>query len=266
MTMKFSRTDIASQERCLWMTAGVVSYKLCPFNYNCEHCSFDKGIRHSYTKDNISLAKLEIDKQANLSNEFNDTDSFFTFSAPDVQDEYNFHLNHVWARPLDDQKWEIGIDKLLSYVLPPPISININKDNRHIQQNEIFGKIVTDVGTICLVAPISGTVVSQNPDIGTHPQLLQEDPLGKGWLAQIECKDDSTELTEAYSGFEAKRFMQKEIGHLSHVLKNHGIETNKVDGTLPDGGKPIEYLHQIFPVKYCVVLSRVLAAQGNASL
>ena len=31
--------------KCVWMESGVVSYKLCPFQYNCEACPFDQALR-----------------------------------------------------------------------------------------------------------------------------------------------------------------------------------------------------------------------------
>ena len=30
---------------CIWMTAGVISYKLCPLNFNCEECEFDAAMQ-----------------------------------------------------------------------------------------------------------------------------------------------------------------------------------------------------------------------------
>ena len=33
------------ENRCIWMTAGVISFKLCPLEYDCEHCEFDKAMR-----------------------------------------------------------------------------------------------------------------------------------------------------------------------------------------------------------------------------
>ncbi len=30
---------------CIWMTAGVISYKLCPLNFNCEACEFDAAMQ-----------------------------------------------------------------------------------------------------------------------------------------------------------------------------------------------------------------------------
>ncbi len=37
--------------RCVWMTAGVVNYKLCDLNFNCEFCEFHQvmqGLAHAH--------------------------------------------------------------------------------------------------------------------------------------------------------------------------------------------------------------------------
>jgi hypothetical protein len=32
-------------DKCVWMASGVVTYKLCDFEYNCELCPFDQVLR-----------------------------------------------------------------------------------------------------------------------------------------------------------------------------------------------------------------------------
>jgi hypothetical protein len=32
-------------DKCVWMASGVVTYKLCEFEYNCEACPFDQALR-----------------------------------------------------------------------------------------------------------------------------------------------------------------------------------------------------------------------------
>ena len=32
-------------DKCVWMESGVVSYKLCDFEYKCESCPFDQALR-----------------------------------------------------------------------------------------------------------------------------------------------------------------------------------------------------------------------------
>lgn len=36
-------------QKCLWMDLGVVSYKLCDLEYDCEACPFDRAIREKIT-------------------------------------------------------------------------------------------------------------------------------------------------------------------------------------------------------------------------
>ena len=41
-----------SDLKCVWMSAGLVKYKLCDQGFNCEHCEFHhamQGIEHSGT-------------------------------------------------------------------------------------------------------------------------------------------------------------------------------------------------------------------------
>lgn len=41
--------QIVDQNWCIWMTAGVISHKICPLNYDCERCEFDHVMRHKQT-------------------------------------------------------------------------------------------------------------------------------------------------------------------------------------------------------------------------
>jgi hypothetical protein len=51
-----------TQERCIWMTAGVISFKLCPTNYDCEYCDFDKVMRHQFKNKDLSLNKPRVNR------------------------------------------------------------------------------------------------------------------------------------------------------------------------------------------------------------
>ncbi|MBT4365761.1 MAG: hypothetical protein HOD17_14875, partial [Desulfobacteraceae bacterium] len=44
------------KKKCVWMEAGVVSYKLCDNNFDCTTCSYDHGMD----------AKVARQKEANL--------------------------------------------------------------------------------------------------------------------------------------------------------------------------------------------------------
>ena len=46
ITKQESRTDNQLELKfCVWMMAGVISFKLCPIDYDCERCDFDRVLR-----------------------------------------------------------------------------------------------------------------------------------------------------------------------------------------------------------------------------
>ena len=265
MTDQFNTKQPASQDRCIWMTAGVVSYKLCPYHYDCEHCDFDQAMQLQFKGRELPVQKTSTAHQSNENVTPSDTDSLFTFSVGSLPEDFYFHIAHVWVCARDNHEWVIGIDQLLSYILPPSIGFELYGNKNGVATNEVFCKIVTTAGTLFLTTPLSGAILLSNPDLASHPELLQEDPLGDGWLARIRWSQNRVELKAFYSGPEAERFLNEEACHLRHVLKYQGIEVGSVGQTLADGGSDIQYLHQILPAKSCLKLSRVLTAFGKVN-
>ncbi len=57
-------------------------------------------------------------------------------------------------------------------------------------------------------SPVSGTVTQVNPELGDHPELLNTDPYGAGWLVKVTL-DDAGELAglmeaDAYAKYVAE--------------------------------------------------------------
>jgi glycine cleavage system H protein len=52
-----------------------------------------------------------------------------------------------------------------------------------------LAEIETVKANVSLVSPISGTVVEINPDLDLSPEIINQEPYGKGWLATVEPAD-----------------------------------------------------------------------------
>jgi hypothetical protein len=50
-------------DKCVWMESGVVSYKLCDFEYNCEACPFDRALREGAPSVSLRSAKEESERR-----------------------------------------------------------------------------------------------------------------------------------------------------------------------------------------------------------
>ncbi len=271
-TSKKIKADSAdAQNRCIWMTAGVISFKLCPFNFDCEHCDFDKAMRSHVRSEKIRAkvkrhrAKTQVKSKAvaRASPDSEKTVLFFTFSVGKLEKRVCLHPAHLWALQIEAQKWKVGADKLLAYILPPPAKFEWYDLNKNVSQDQVFGRIVTQAGSVPLTIPLSGRLIQTNPKLTQHPELVQQDPYGEGWLATIEWSQKHSELEKFYTGFAGRRFLEEEAQHLKFLLKHRGIEVDQIGDTLRDGGVDIKYLHQVLPAELCLKLAGELIVTGK---
>ena len=55
-----------------------------------------------------------------------------------------------------------------------------------------LGEVESTKSVSDIYAPVSGTVVEVNSELGDAPQRLNEDPYGEGWICVIEPTDGAS--------------------------------------------------------------------------
>jgi glycine cleavage system H protein len=105
-------------------------------------------------------------------------------------DGLRYHPEHDWAR-IEDTEATFGItwyaqDALgeLVFYEPPEVGTQVTKDTSYAEIESV--KAVSDV-----YAPLSGEIVATNDAIGEHPEVVNEDPYGDGWLVRVRLSDPS---------------------------------------------------------------------------
>jgi glycine cleavage system H protein len=105
-------------------------------------------------------------------------------------DELRYHPEHDWAR-VEGEEATFGVtwyaqDALGEVVFyePPELGSQATKDAAYAEVESV--KAVSDV-----YAPLSGEIVAVNEAVGDRPELINEDPYGKGWLVRVKLSDPS---------------------------------------------------------------------------
>lgn len=105
-------------------------------------------------------------------------------------DELQYHAEHDWAR-IDDETATFGItwfaqDALGEVVFyePPEVGAEVTKDRPYAEVESV--KAVSDV-----FAPLSGEVIEANDDVAEKPEIINDEPYGKGWLVKVRMADPS---------------------------------------------------------------------------
>jgi glycine cleavage system H protein len=258
----------AARNRCIWMTAGVISFKLCPLDYDCDDCDF-----HRVMRSQMRSSKSRHDPHGQASEEWVPSSSpvggnklpLFTFSPTWTDERLKLHPSHLWVQQAGSRNWRVGVDGLLAYILPPPEKVEWHNPDPDEAEDRVQIKVLTGPGEILLTAPLSGSLIQGNPELARRPGLLQQDPCGKGWLVAIDCSPRPSELERLYARAAGKRFLEEEAQHLRLLLKHRGIQVDQIGETLPDGGLQIRYLHQILPGRVCLKLALELIASSKQS-
>ena len=70
------------------------------------------------------------------------------------------------------------------------VYIDIDSIGNDLDGNEIFGTVEAVKTVSDLFMPIKGKVLEINSDIESTPEIVNEDPYGKGWIIKIEIPED----------------------------------------------------------------------------
>jgi glycine cleavage system H protein len=123
-------------------------------------------------------------------------------------DDLKYHKEHTWIR-LSGKKVTIGITDYAQEALGDIVFIDLPEGDTEIEANGEIGEIESTKATSSIISPVSGRVIKVNDDLTETPELVNDDPYGKGWIAVIEI-DDAAELDDLMDSSEYAKFVEEE--------------------------------------------------------
>lgn len=220
---------------CVWMTAGVVAYKVCDRGYDCGHCPLDAGL----CGREIGSAGPAEDRPA----------------APDGLDfpqDRLYHPSHTWALQLGRSRVRIGVDAFAARLLAGSSSIVLPAEGTVLQQGRVSFWIADEGRLLPLVSAVSGRVLARNQRVQGAPGLVAASPYEEGWLLEVDCPRWAAEYPRlvdaprqrALSRRQAESFRRR----VARFVEQAGHE---IGPTLADGGEPLSDARRILgPARY----------------
>ncbi|MDH5782912.1 MAG: glycine cleavage system protein GcvH [Candidatus Bathyarchaeota archaeon] len=98
-----------------------------------------------------------------------------------------------WVR-IENGKAKMGITDYAQKQLREIVFAELPSVGGTITQNEPFGSVESVKAVSDLIAPLSGTIGQVNEEVTSKPELLNEDPFGKGWLLVVAPGNLDAEL------------------------------------------------------------------------
>ncbi len=105
--------------------------------------------------------------------------------------ELKYTKEHEWLRNNGDGTATVGITEFAQTELGDIVFVELNDTGESYDQDDVFGTIEAVKTVSDLFMPVSGEVIEVNEDLADNPEIVNEDPYGKGWLVKIKFSDAS---------------------------------------------------------------------------
>ena len=118
--------------------------------------------------------------------------------------ELKYTADHEWVR-INGNEAVIGITDFAQSELGEIVYVDVDTQGEKIERNEVFGSIEAVKTVSDLMMPMTGEVLEVNEELEDAPELVNEDPYGKGWIIKIAIENpaEADELLDA-AGYQEK--------------------------------------------------------------
>lgn len=96
--------------------------------------------------------------------------------------------SHEWVKE-EGERVTIGLTDYAQSQLKDIVYVDLPEIGSEFKKGESMG-VVESVKTVAdIFSPVTGKVIEKNLDLKEHPEWVNTDPYGKGWLLRMELKE-----------------------------------------------------------------------------
>lgn len=108
-----------------------------------------------------------------------------------VPDDLRYTQDHEWVR-LEGDRLRVGITDYAQDALGDVVFVSLPEPGTAVEAGGSFSEVESTKSVSDVYAPVTGTIVEVNAELGDAPQRLNDDPYGEGWICVMEVTDRST--------------------------------------------------------------------------
>ena len=105
---------------------------------------------------------------------------------------FRFTKEHEWIST-DRAAFRVGITEYAQHELGDVVYVELPPPGKVVSKSAPIANIESVKAVSDVYSPLSGTVGEINGKLGEHPELVNQDPYGEGWLFTLQI-GDPTEL------------------------------------------------------------------------
>lgn len=108
--------------------------------------------------------------------------------ATKIPENLRYTKDHEWVSLAGDRA-RIGITDYAQEALTDVVYVELPEVGEEFAEHDSMGVVESVKSVSDIFAPLAGKVVAVNSDLDESPELLNQDPYGKGWFCEMEIAD-----------------------------------------------------------------------------
>ncbi|MBI5538511.1 MAG: glycine cleavage system protein H [Bacteroidia bacterium] len=183
-----------------------------------------------------------LNKQKSISKKIKKVLGILSFDILKIPQGVFHNNNHTWAFLEKNGDASVGLDDFLLHTTGEVKLRTLKIPGETINKGDLITEIIKGDKLLSVASPISGVVIKTNVQLIESPELLNQDPYGKGWIFKIKPSKWKEESRYFYLSDEASRWSKMEIQRFKDFLAQIGQKYSDEPSLaiLQDGGELID--------------------------
>lgn len=98
---------------------------------------------------------------------------------------------HEWVK-LEGDAAVVGISHFAQEQLGDVVFVELPAVGKHVAKDGAMGNIESVKAVSEVFAPVAGSVTAVNTELEAHPELVNQEPYGAGWLVRLHVAPGAT--------------------------------------------------------------------------
>ncbi len=110
--------------------------------------------------------------------------------------DLKYSKSHEWVR-IEGDEAVIGITQFAQDALGDLTYADTLAEGEELSIDGECGSLESVKAASDLYSPVAGTITAVNGELADHPEIINSDPYGKGWIYRVKVSEVSPDLLDA---------------------------------------------------------------------
>ncbi len=121
--------------------------------------------------------------------------------------ELKYTKEHEWIR-IEQDIGIVGITDFAQKQLTDIVFVELPEKGKRVEQGKQIATIESVKSVSDVFSPVSGEVLEVNNELGEKPEIINQDPYGKGWIVKLKI-ENKEEIERLMSAEEYENFLKE---------------------------------------------------------